>query len=42
MRPDCGHEIPVHTMAVLVEDNLKRGQRHNDYNVRWAVWCEIT
>jgi hypothetical protein len=28
MRPDCGHEIAVHTVAVLVEYDLKRGQRH--------------
>jgi hypothetical protein len=34
VRTDRSHQIPVHAVAVLVEDSLKRGQRHDEYNVR--------
>jgi hypothetical protein len=29
---NAGHEIAVHTVAVLVENGLKRRQRHITYN----------
>jgi hypothetical protein len=32
VHPDRSHEVSVHTVAVLVEDGLKRGQRHINYN----------